>query len=81
MDDGLMLNKTISQVFTYDLQNKLHGEHVLHKKTDEIFEFRVSEAALSSVAAALETEYFFVRKDDTSAVKHPSQEMVRAWHK
>lgn len=72
--DGLA-DKTISQVFTYDLQNKLQGEHVLHKKMNESFELRTLEAALASVAASLEAEYLFAKKDVNAALLGVDEQM------
>lgn len=73
--DGLA-DKTISQVFTYDLQNKLQGEHVLHRKMNESFEFRVLEAALASVATSLEAEYLFVKKDVNATLLELDNQMA-----
>ncbi|KAJ3495810.1 hypothetical protein NLG97_g3128 [Lecanicillium saksenae] len=73
--DGIA-DKTISQVFTYDLQNKLQGEHVLHKKMNESFELLTLEAALASVAAGLEAEYLFAKKDVSEALRGLDEQMA-----
>ncbi|KAJ6790013.1 hypothetical protein PWT90_03802 [Aphanocladium album] len=73
--DGLA-DKTISRVFTYDLQNKLQGGHVLHKKMNESFELLTLEAALASVAAGLEAEYLFAKKDVNEALRQLDEQMA-----
>ncbi len=75
--DGLA-DTTISQVFTYDLQNKLRGDgsHVLHRKLGEAFELRALEAALASVAAGLEALYLGARRDVGLALRRLDEQMA-----
>lgn len=75
--DGLA-DTTISQVFTYDLQNKLaaQGKHVLHKPLHEAFELRALEAALAAVAAGLEALYLCARRDVDAALRTLDEQMA-----
>lgn len=73
--DGLA-DRTISQVFMNDLQNKLQGHHVLYRKLDKSFEFRSLEVALSSVAAGLEAEHLVVKKDVNAALLELDERMA-----
>ncbi|KGQ06898.1 inner membrane magnesium transporter mrs2 [Beauveria bassiana D1-5] len=73
--DGLA-DTTISQVFTYNLQDKLQGHHVLHRKMSEAFELRALEAALAAVAAGLEAGYLLVRRDVGAALRELDAQMA-----
>ncbi|KAF1732853.1 Mitochondrial inner membrane magnesium transporter mrs2 [Beauveria bassiana] len=73
--DGLA-DTTISQVFTYNLQDKLQGHHVLHRKMNEAFELRALEAALAAVAAGLEAGYLLVRRDVGAALRELDAQMA-----
>ncbi|KAM3497369.1 hypothetical protein MY10362_009279 [Beauveria mimosiformis] len=76
VDGGLADTTVISQVFTYNLQDKLRGRHVLHRKMSEAFELRALEAALAAVAAGLEAGYLLVRRDVGAALRELDAQMA-----